>query len=97
MAIVALVFGIISIILSFCGYGSFVGLVLGIVGIILAAKARKTQPSGMATAGLVLCIIGTVFSGILAVACVICAGCVGAAANDADALNELANALGELE
>ncbi len=97
MAVVALVFGIISIVLSFCGYGSFVGLVLGIVGIILAAKARKAEPSGVATAGLVLCIIGTVLSGILAVACVICAGCIGAAANDAEAMNDLANALSELE
>ncbi len=94
MAVTALVFGIVSIVLSFCGYGSFVGLVLGIVGIVLAVKAKKTQPSGMVTAALVLCIIGTVLSGILAVACTICVGC--AASNEAE-LNELANALNDLE
>lgn len=78
MAVVSLVFGILSILLAWFGYSTFVGLVLAIVGIILAAKAKKTQPSGMATAGLVLCIIGVVLCGITAVSCVLCTACAAA-------------------
>ena len=65
----------------------YLGLPAGIVGIILSVKARKggTTKKGMATAGLVLSIIGVVFAGIVTV-CVICAlaafGTAGSVLND---------------
>jgi hypothetical protein len=57
--------------------------VFGILGIILSAMARSKakkagQPTGLATAGLVLRIIGTIFALIFFLACAIC---VGAAAS----------------
>ncbi len=44
------------------------GLPINIVGLCLAVSAKKKQPSGKATAGLVMCIVGlalTVVSGAL--------------------------------
>lgn len=58
-AILALVFGILSI-LTCCCYG-VVAIILGIVGIVMAVMAKKDnmgQFPGMAIAGLVCSIIG---------------------------------------
>jgi len=75
LAIASLVLGIISIVLAFI-MPLFVGFVCGIVGIVLAVQARKKEKTGMATAGLVCSIIGTIF-GAISVICVV--ACVGAA------------------
>lgn len=72
-AIAALVLGIVSIVFSFIAL-SWLGLILGIVGIILAVNAKKKNPSGMATAGLVLSIIGTVLCALIFVACIALVG-----------------------
>lgn len=71
MAIAALVLGIVSIVTAilFGAYGAFIGLACGILAIIFSTKAKKVQPSGMATAGFVLGIIGTVISGLMVAAC----------------------------
>lgn len=74
-AIAGLVLGIVSIVLCWI---SFVGLVAGIVGLILSVMGRKhcaPEQTGMVTAGLVLSIIGIVFSGIWTICamCTICA------------------------
>lgn len=73
-AVVSLVLGIVSCVLSFCGvWPALVGLPCGIVAIIFAVKGRKIEAKkGMATAGLVLGIIGTVLCGIL-FTCGLCA------------------------
>lgn len=88
-AIAGLVLGILSIVSSFtivfAGLG-WLGLVLGIVGIVMGVMAKKRNPSGMATAGLVLSIIGTVLCGITFVACVACIGAVGTAGGIASSL-----------
>lgn len=73
MAIASLILGIISIVLNCFGY-SWVGLILGIVGIVLGVNAKKKNPSGVATAGLVVSIIGTVLCALIFVACVACVG-----------------------
>lgn len=76
--IVSLVCGILSIVTFWVPWFNLVSLVLGIVGIIFGVKGRKTAPAGktgMATAGFVLAIIGTVFSGIVFVSCTLCASC----------------------
>ena len=89
MAIASLVLGIVSIIVSASMFWipvvNIIPLVIGIVGIVIGAIARKKAvasgtPTGMATAGLVLAIIATVFAGIGVLSCTICAGAVCAAA-----------------
>jgi len=77
MAIAALVCGILGIIgmfLPIIKYFSFILAILAIrFGVIARKEARKAeQETGMATAGLVLGIIGVCIGGI-AVLCVICA------------------------
>ena len=81
LAIVGLVLGIISIVFPWIPYLTYVALPAGIVGIVLSAKGRKIgNGKGMATAGLVLSIIGVVLSGIV-VLCAVCAlGAIGCAA-----------------
>lgn len=73
MAIASLVLGIIAIIFSFIGL-SIPGIILGIVGIVLAVLARKDNPSGMATAGLVVSIVGTALCTLVFIACAACVG-----------------------
>lgn len=75
-SIAALVLGIVSAVFCWFGWFSIIALAMGVVGIILGIKGRNECPlgyqgHGMATAGLVLAIIGTVLSGI-GVACWIC-------------------------
>lgn len=83
-AIAAMVLGIISAAFCWFGWVCFIALALAIVAIILAVKARNRMPlgvqgRGMATAGLVLGIVGASLSGI-ATACWVsifaCAGSV---------------------
>ena len=72
-AVASLILGIVSIICVFFGYGMIVGLILGIVGTVLGAKARKESQTGMATAGFVCSIIGTVLNAaglVCAIACI---------------------------
>ena len=58
----------------------------GIVGIILGVKGRKKslacygRPSGIATAGFVLSIVGTALSGLFILSCVACIACIGSTA-----------------
>lgn len=75
MAIASLVLGIISIVFSFFGGINLFGGILGIVGIILGVYGKKDESKkGMATAGLVCSIIGTILCFIFYVACVACVG-----------------------
>ena len=80
MAVAGLILGILSLVGgSIPGVNAFPLWLFGIVGIILSAVARTKaqkagQPTGMATAGLVLSIIGTVFALILWIACIACVG-----------------------
>jgi len=73
MAVAGLVLGILSIVGgSIPVANAFPMWLFGIIGIVISAIARKKQPSGMATAGLVLSIIGTIFSFITFIACAAC-------------------------
>ena len=81
-AVASLVLGILAIVSLFTGWGSIIGLVFGIVAIVLAVKAKKEDgASGLATAGLVCAIIGTVVAGI-GILCFACAAAVGTAIVD---------------
>lgn len=105
LSVAGLVLGIIAVLGCWIPYGNTIMLILGIVGIVLAVKGRKQAiaagaPTGMATAGLVLSIIGTVIAGIGFLSCTLCVVCFSnAVASDsdlADALNSLANELNSL-
>lgn len=80
MAIAALVLGICSIVFDFFIW--WLGLILGVVGVILGAAAKKQTPeNGMATAGLVCSIIGVALGLVTLVACAACIGSLGAIGN----------------
>ena len=65
-AIASLVLGIISVVLWFFGYSSLLSIILGIVGVVLASKAKKEgNTEGMRTGGLILSIVSLV-GGIIA-------------------------------
>lgn len=79
-AIASLVCGIASVALLWFGWSLIISLGLGIVAIILGAAARKELPvgqTGMATAGFILGIIGTVLGAVFCIACIACVGMVG--------------------
>lgn len=76
-AIASLVLGIIAVVCVFFGYGALVGIILGIIGLVLGINAKKTAPSGMATAGIVLSIIAIAVCAIGFLACVACVGILG--------------------
>lgn len=74
MAVAALVLGIIGALLSLTGVLSFVGIPLALFGTILGIVSRKTavtnnEPTGAATAGMVLGIFGVVVGIALWVLC----------------------------
>ena len=77
LAIIALVVGILSIV--FAVVYVWIGLVLGIAGIIISAKARKQSQTKMATAGFVCSIIGLALSAVFLVCALACAATLFAA------------------
>jgi hypothetical protein len=75
MAVAGLILGILSLVGGVIpGVNVFPLWLLGIVGIVLSSVARKKEKSGVATAGLVLSIIGTILALIGWIACAICVG-----------------------
>lgn len=91
--IAGFVLGIIGIVFSFLGtVFSIISLPISIVGLVLSVSGGKAlkaegQPSGLATAGLVLGIIAVVISSIAFFTCGICVLCVaGTAASISPAL-----------
>jgi hypothetical protein len=86
MAIAALVCGIVGIVGGWIPGFNVFALVLAILGIVFGALAMKNAAAdkkGIATAGLVLGIIGTVCAGIGVIACTICAAAGASAINAA--------------
>ncbi|MCR5635711.1 MAG: DUF4190 domain-containing protein [Clostridiales bacterium] len=100
LSIVGLVLGIVSLVLFWCPYWNILGLVAGIVGIVLSVKGKKQAteagvPTGMATAGLVLSIIGAALSLIGFFTCTLCVICATSAVNQySNELNDLLSAYG---
>ncbi|MFP3154395.1 hypothetical protein LQZ18_08195 [Lachnospiraceae bacterium ZAX-1] len=73
-AIASFVLGILAFLCVFSIKEAWVGVILGIIGIVLGVNARKEQPSGMATAGIVLSIISIGICAVVFLACVACVG-----------------------
>ena len=94
--LVALILGIGAIVLDWV---PILPIALGIVGLILAIKGSKLTkeagaPTGMATAALVLSIIGLAFGAIFTLVCWVPSLCLICAANGAvDDLNNWASYL----
>lgn len=81
MGVASLVLGIIALVIGLFSAGSlgWLGAILAIVGIILGALGKKNpEKKGIATAGLVLSIIGLIFSLILYIACAAVIGGIAA-------------------
>lgn len=77
MGIASLVLGIISIIIGlFSGGGlGWLGAILGIIGIIMGSQGKKRQEEkGIASAGFICSIIGTILCLLMYAACVACVG-----------------------
>lgn len=79
-ATASLVLGIIAVVCWFFGYSAIVSVVLGVIGIILAGKAKKEGfVGGIQSAGFVLSLIGLIGGAVAFVACVACVGIIGGA------------------
>lgn len=80
MGVASMVLGIVALAFAvFGGAASWLGVIIGIVGIILAAIAKKNAPSGVATAGLVMSIIAAALGLVFWLACAACVAGTGAA------------------
>ena len=83
MAVASLVLGIISIVFGVFTAGSlgWLGAIIGILGIIFGIMGKKTPgKEGMATAGFVCSLIGTILCLIFYMACIACVGGISALA-----------------
>ncbi|MBR5714718.1 MAG: DUF4190 domain-containing protein, partial [Clostridia bacterium] len=100
ISIAALVCGIVGIVGAWFPVICYFALIIAIVGIVLGAigmkKAKENnEPTGLATAGLVLGIIGTALAVIGVICIVACTVAANAAGSQyLDQLNDLANQLG---
>ncbi len=97
LSVTALVMGILGIIGGFIPVVCYFTTLCAILGLIFGVIGRKKskliygKASGIATAGLVLGIIGVAFAVIGLICSVICAAAICSAANEA---GELANMMG---
>lgn len=81
MAVAGLILSIIGVVSALIGSFVFpilsiLGLPIAITGLVLSVVAGKKQKSGLATAGLVIGIIATIFTAIDFFTCGICVLCV---------------------
>ena len=88
MPVASLVLGIIGTLLSWHPFLMVLGAPMAIIAIILGVMSRKQlaangQPTGIATAGMVLGIVGTTISALIFAACAACAGMIGMAGHEA--------------
>lgn len=93
-SVAALVLGIVATVLAWFTMINIIALVCGVVGLILASKGKKlavaaAAPTGIATAGLVLSIIGTVLAGIGFFSCTVCVLCAAGSAGSLAGLDGL--------
>ena len=87
LAITSMVLGIVSVVFFWIPYVDILTLLLGIAALVMGIIAGKKAKNGMAVAGIVLGIIGTVLSLISFISCVMCVGCAYCQATNA--LNSL--------
>ena len=78
MGVASLVLGICAVVFSIFPilFGYWGAVILGVVGIILGALGKKSNAK-CAPGGLVCAIIGTCLSGLMLIACSLCASAAG--------------------
>ena len=86
LGVASMILGIVSIVLMCIPYIGYASIVVAIIGIVLAAKAKKEGPSGMATAGLVCSIIALALWVIMIIAVIACGAALGIGALGAAAV-----------
>jgi len=84
MAVAALVLGILGTLFSLNWLTVWVGGPMAIIALVLGIMARKAlaaegKPTGLATAGMVLGIVGTTVAALIFAVCASCAAAVGTA------------------
>ncbi|MBR5429878.1 MAG: zinc-ribbon domain-containing protein [Firmicutes bacterium] len=85
-AIVSLCCGVVAAICMLTGAGSVIGIVAAVVGLVFGIKARKENPSTMATVGIVLCALNLLLCALVFVGCLACIGSGVAAGAGAEIL-----------
>ena len=90
-AIVSLCCGVFAAICMFTGAGSIIGLIAAIVGLVFGIKARKENPSTMATVGIVLCALNVALCALVFIGCLACLGSGIAAGAGAEIIESLEN------
>ncbi len=79
-AIASLVLGIIAIVCWFFGVGAVISVICGIVGLVLAGKAKEEGfITGLRTAGFVCSLIGLIGGGIVLLIAIMLGGLIGSA------------------
>lgn len=77
-ATASLVLGILAVVFWFFGYSAILSVILGIIGLVQASKARELgYEDSIRTAGFVLSLIGLVGGALAFVACAACVGLAG--------------------
>jgi len=78
MAVLSILISAVGVVLSFAAdnlAGPFVGLVMGIVGLVLSVKAEKDDPSGESKAGVAIAVITIAICIIRLIAVAACVSC----------------------
>ena len=81
-AVASLVLGICAIVCWCFGGGALVGIILGIIGLVLAGQAKKAgNTEGIRTGGFVCSLIGLIGSGIAVIIAISALALVGSMAS----------------
>lgn len=79
-ATASLVLGIIAVVFCFFGYSAILSVILGIIGLVQASKAKELgYEDTVRTAGFILSLIGLIGGALAFVACVACISFAGIA------------------
>ena len=74
-AIIALIFGIVSCVTFFWGYFALISIIAGIVGLVMASKAKKEgNAESIRTAGFILSLVGMILGTIVFIATIALVG-----------------------
>ena len=80
-AVASLVLGIIAAASCFFGLGAIIGLICGIIGIVMANKAKNAgNTEGIRKAGFICSIVGTAIAGVALLIAIATIGLIGSMA-----------------